>query len=167
MGGRHHVGSLYPGFLQEFEVVSRAQDPLSRAVWYLICMKVTKISIYIVDSKSDFFQCRLDSSRAVLTFLLLLIIINGQNFVGLAKDLQCVLKQFNSKSKARKRVACSLLGAECLPRVDEFNCHEVLFTSGGKVVGKVDSLFRETTAVMRLMYWSVVVKKNPSQKVML
>lgn len=56
------------------------------------------------------------------------------------------------------------VGAESLPLVEEFNCLEVLVTSEGKMEHKIDSLIGAATAVMRLLYRSVVVKKNQSRK---
>ncbi|KAK3543057.1 hypothetical protein QTP70_010553 [Hemibagrus guttatus] len=74
-----------------------------------------------------------------------------------------------SKSEAtvldRKKVACTLqVGGEVLPQVEEFKYLGVLFTSEGRMDREIDRQIGAAAAVMRSMYWSVVVKKELSQK---
>ncbi|KAK3529874.1 hypothetical protein QTP86_007288 [Hemibagrus guttatus] len=69
-----------------------------------------------------------------------------------------------SKSKAmvldRKKVACTLqVGGEFLPQVEEFKYLGVLFTSEGRMDREIDRRIGAAAAVMRSMYWSVVVKE--------
>ncbi|KAK3507907.1 hypothetical protein QTP70_002569 [Hemibagrus guttatus] len=60
----------------------------------------------------------------------------------------------------RKKVACTLqVGGELLPQVEEFKYLGVLFTSEGRMDREIDRRIGATAAVMRSMYWSVVVKK--------
>ncbi|KAK3507209.1 hypothetical protein QTP70_010211 [Hemibagrus guttatus] len=77
-----------------------------------------------------------------------------------------------SKSEAmvldRKKVACTLqVGGEVLPQVEEFKYLGVLFTSEGRMDREIDRRIGAAAAVMRSMYWSVVVKKELSWKVKL
>ncbi|KAK3516276.1 hypothetical protein QTP70_008643 [Hemibagrus guttatus] len=74
-----------------------------------------------------------------------------------------------SKSEAmvldRKKVACTLqVGGEVLPQVEEFKYLGVLFTSEGRMDREIDRRVGAAAAVMRSMYWSVVVKKELSRK---
>ncbi|KAK3513401.1 hypothetical protein QTP70_014229 [Hemibagrus guttatus] len=74
-----------------------------------------------------------------------------------------------SKSEAmvldRKKVACTLqVGGEVLPQVEQFKYLGVLFTSEGRMDREIDSRIGAAAAVMRSMYWSVVVKKELSRK---
>ncbi|KAK3567864.1 hypothetical protein QTP86_027337 [Hemibagrus guttatus] len=74
-----------------------------------------------------------------------------------------------SKSEAmvldQKKVACTLqVGGELLPQVEEFKYLGVLFTSEGRMDHEIDRWIGAAAAVMRSMYWSVVVKKDLSQK---
>ncbi|KAK3561854.1 hypothetical protein QTP86_017487, partial [Hemibagrus guttatus] len=74
-----------------------------------------------------------------------------------------------SKSEAmvldRKKVACTLqVGGEVLPQVEEFKYLGVLFTSEGRMDREIDRRIGAAAAVMRSMYWSVVVKKELSRK---
>ncbi|KAK3550678.1 hypothetical protein QTP70_002404 [Hemibagrus guttatus] len=74
-----------------------------------------------------------------------------------------------SKSEAmfldRKKVACTLqVGGEFLPQVEEFKYLGVLFTSEGRMDREIDRQIGAVAAVMQSMYWSVVVKKELSQK---
>ncbi|KAK3558236.1 hypothetical protein QTP86_013969 [Hemibagrus guttatus] len=74
-----------------------------------------------------------------------------------------------SKSEAmvldRKKVACTLqVGGEVLPQVEEFKYLGVLFTSEGRMDHEIDRRIGAAAAVMRSMYWSVVVKKELSRK---
>ncbi|KAK3534043.1 hypothetical protein QTP86_000634 [Hemibagrus guttatus] len=74
-----------------------------------------------------------------------------------------------SKSEAmvldRKKVACTLqVGGDLLPQVEEFKYLGVLFTSKGRMDCEIDRRIGAATAVMRSMYWSVVVKKELSRK---
>ncbi|KAK3537481.1 hypothetical protein QTP70_012107 [Hemibagrus guttatus] len=74
-----------------------------------------------------------------------------------------------SKSEAmvfdRKKVACTLqVGGEVLPQVEEFKYLGVLFTSEGRMDREIDRHIGAAAAVMRSMYWSVVVKKELSRK---
>ncbi|KAI3377132.1 hypothetical protein L3Q82_000325 [Scortum barcoo] len=98
------------------------------------------------------------------------------------QDLQHVLERFaaeceaagmrisTSKSEAmvldRKRVAaCPLqVGGEVLPQVEEFKYLGVLFTSEGKIEREIDRRIGAASAVMRSVYWTVVVKKELSRK---
>ncbi|KAK3559185.1 hypothetical protein QTP86_005078 [Hemibagrus guttatus] len=74
-----------------------------------------------------------------------------------------------SKSEAmvldRKKVACTLqVGGEVLPQVEEFKYLGDLFTSEGRMDREIDRRIGAAAAVMRSMYWSVVVKKELSRK---
>ncbi len=74
-----------------------------------------------------------------------------------------------SKSEAmvlsRKRVACPFkVGGVLLPQVEEFKYLGVLFTSEGRMEWEIDRRIGAASAVMRLMYRSVVVKKELSRK---
>ncbi|GAA6099878.1 uncharacterized protein LOC111191400, partial [Tachysurus ichikawai] len=74
-----------------------------------------------------------------------------------------------SKSEAmvlsRKRVACPLqVGGELLSQVEEFKYLGVLFTSEGRMERKIDRWIGGSSAVMRSIYRSVVVKKELSCK---
>ncbi|KAK3558055.1 hypothetical protein QTP86_006473 [Hemibagrus guttatus] len=65
----------------------------------------------------------------------------------------------------RKKVACTLqVGGEVLPQVEEFKYLGVLFTSEGRMDREIDRRIGAAAAVMRSMYWSVVVKKELSRK---
>ncbi|KAI3352999.1 hypothetical protein L3Q82_019575 [Scortum barcoo] len=73
-----------------------------------------------------------------------------------------------SKSEAmvldQKRVACPLrVGGEVLPQVEEFKYLGVLFTSEGKMECEIDRRIT-ASAVMRLVYRTVMVKKELSRK---
>ncbi|KAK3532449.1 hypothetical protein QTP86_018088, partial [Hemibagrus guttatus] len=75
----------------------------------------------------------------------------------------------SSKSEAmvldRKKVVCTLqVGGEVLPQVEEFKYLGVLFTSEGRMDRENDRRIGAAAAVMRSMYWSVVMKKELSQK---
>ncbi|KAK3542716.1 hypothetical protein QTP70_000099 [Hemibagrus guttatus] len=79
------------------------------------------------------------------------------------------MRDSTSKSEAmvlsRKKVACTLqIGGELLPQVEEFKYLGVLFTSEGRMDREIDRWSGAATAVMRSMYWSVVVKKELSRK---
>ncbi|KAK3538698.1 hypothetical protein QTP86_013041 [Hemibagrus guttatus] len=79
------------------------------------------------------------------------------------------LRVSTSKSEAmvlnRKKVACTLqVGGEVLPQVEEFKYLGVLFTSEGRMDREIDRRIGAAAAVMRSMYWSVVVKMELSQK---
>ncbi|KAK3541270.1 hypothetical protein QTP86_019416 [Hemibagrus guttatus] len=70
-----------------------------------------------------------------------------------------------SKSEAmvlnRKKVACTLqVGGEVLPQVEDFKYLRVLFTSDGRMDREIDRRIGAAAAVMRSVYWSVVVKKE-------
>ncbi|KAI3377171.1 hypothetical protein L3Q82_009083 [Scortum barcoo] len=74
-----------------------------------------------------------------------------------------------SKSEAmvldRKRVVCPLwVSGEVLPQVEEFKYLGVLFTSEGKMEREIDRRIGAASAVMRLVYRTVVVKKELSRK---
>ncbi|KAK3538555.1 hypothetical protein QTP86_006718 [Hemibagrus guttatus] len=74
-----------------------------------------------------------------------------------------------SKSEAmvldRKKVVCTLqVGGEVLPQVEEFKYLGILFTSEGRMDREIDRQIGAAAAVMRSMYWSVVVKKELSRK---
>ena len=65
----------------------------------------------------------------------------------------------------QKKVACSLwVGGELLPQVEEFKYLGVLFTSEGRMDREVDRRIGAAAAVMWLLYWSVVVKRELSRK---
>ncbi|XP_042604086.1 uncharacterized protein LOC122141275 [Cyprinus carpio] len=77
-----------------------------------------------------------------------------------------------SKSEAmvlsRKRVACPLqVGGDLLPQVEEFKYLGVLFMSEGRMERENDSRIGAASALMRLMYLPVVVKKELSCKLKL
>lgn len=64
-----------------------------------------------------------------------------------------------------KRVAFPLqVGGGFLPQVEEFKCLGVLFTSEGRMECETDKRIGEATAVMQLVYRSLVVKKQLSRK---
>ncbi|KAL1282365.1 hypothetical protein QQF64_001168 [Cirrhinus molitorella] len=79
------------------------------------------------------------------------------------------MKISTSKSKAmvldRKKVACPLqVGGEFLVQVEDFKYLGVLFTSEGRLEREIDRRIGAAAAAMRFMYWSVVVKKELSEK---
>uniref|UniRef100_A0A8C6PEM1 ribonuclease H n=1 Tax=Nothobranchius furzeri TaxID=105023 RepID=A0A8C6PEM1_NOTFU len=97
------------------------------------------------------------------------------------RDLQLSLERFaaeceaagmrisSSKSETmvliRKRVECLLrVRDEVLPQVEEFKYLGVLFMSEGKLEREIDRRIGAASAVMRALYRSVVVKREPSQK---
>ncbi len=62
-------------------------------------------------------------------------------------------------------MACPLqVGGEFLPQVEEFKYLGVLFMSKGSMERVIDRWIGAASAVMRSMYWSVVVKKEMSCK---
>ncbi|KAI3364208.1 hypothetical protein L3Q82_010807 [Scortum barcoo] len=64
-----------------------------------------------------------------------------------------------------KRVVCPLrVSGEVLPQVEEFKYLGVLFTSEGKMEREIDRRIGAASAVMRSVYWTVVVKKELSRK---
>ncbi|KAK3516423.1 hypothetical protein QTP70_011957 [Hemibagrus guttatus] len=74
-----------------------------------------------------------------------------------------------SKSEAmvlnQKKVACTIqVGGEILPQVEEFKYLGVLFTTEGRMDHEIDRRIGAAAAVMRSIYWSVVVKKELSRK---
>ena len=74
-----------------------------------------------------------------------------------------------SKSKAMilcwKKVDCSLwVGNELLPQVKEFKYLRVLFTSEGKMEREVDRQISAASALMWVLYQTVVGKKDLSKK---
>ncbi|KAK3538438.1 hypothetical protein QTP86_003713 [Hemibagrus guttatus] len=74
-----------------------------------------------------------------------------------------------SKSEAMvldwEKVACThQVGGEFLPQVEEFKYLRVLFMSERRMDRKLDRRICAAAAVMRSMYWSVVVKKELSRK---
>ena len=99
-----------------------------------------------------------------------------------SRDLQHVLGQFaaeceaagmmrisTSKSEAmvldRKKVACPLrVGGELLPQVEEFKYLGVLFTGEGSMEHEIDRQIAAAAAVTQLLYRSVMVKRELSQK---
>ncbi|KAI3358099.1 hypothetical protein L3Q82_003107 [Scortum barcoo] len=91
---------------------------------------------------------------------------------GLQPSVKCEaagMRISTSKSEAmvldRKRVACPLqVGGEVLPQVEEFKYLGVLFTSEGKMEREIDRRIGAVSAVMRLVYRTVVVKKELSRK---
>ena len=56
------------------------------------------------------------------------------------------------------------VGRELLPHVKEFKYLGVLFTTEGKTQSEVDRWIGAASAVMWALYWTVVVKKELSQK---
>ncbi|KAK3526284.1 hypothetical protein QTP70_022683 [Hemibagrus guttatus] len=86
--------------------------------------------------------------------------------------LQCEaagIRVSTSKSEAMvldwKKVACTLqVGGEFLPQVEELKYLWVLFTSEGRMDCEIHRRIGAAAAVMRSMYWSVVVKKELSRK---
>uniref|UniRef100_A0A8C6P1M8 Reverse transcriptase domain-containing protein n=1 Tax=Nothobranchius furzeri TaxID=105023 RepID=A0A8C6P1M8_NOTFU len=92
------------------------------------------------------------------------------------RDLQRSLERFaagmtisSSKSETmvliRKRVECLLrVRDEVLPQVEEFKYLGVLFTSEGKLEREIDRRIGAASAVMRVLYRSVMVKRELSQK---
>ncbi|TWW63631.1 hypothetical protein D4764_03G0006390 [Takifugu flavidus] len=68
----------------------------------------------------------------------------------------------------RKKVECLLwVKEEILPQVEEFKYLRVLFTSEGRMEQEIDRRIGAASAVMRTLHWSVVVKRELSQKVKL
>ena len=64
-----------------------------------------------------------------------------------------------------KRVECLLrVGSEVLSQADELKYLRVLFTSDGRIERDIDSWIRAMSAVVQTLYWSVVVKRELSQK---
>jgi len=64
-----------------------------------------------------------------------------------------------------KRVECPLqVGNEILSQVEEFKYLGVLFTSEGRMEREIDGWIGAASAVMWALHWSVVVKKELSQK---
>ena len=62
-------------------------------------------------------------------------------------------------------MACTLwVGGEFLPQVEEFSYLEVLFTSERRMERKIDRQIGAAAAEMWSLYWSVVVKREPSRK---
>ncbi len=62
-------------------------------------------------------------------------------------------------------MACPLqVSEEFLPQVEEFKYLGVLFTSEGRMQREIDRRIGASSAVMRSMYWSVMVKKELSCK---
>ncbi|KAK3520189.1 hypothetical protein QTP70_017925 [Hemibagrus guttatus] len=73
--------------------------------------------------------------------------------------------KFEAMVLDRKKVACTLqVGGELLPQMEEFKYLGVLFTSEGRMDREIDRLISAAAAVMRSMYWSVVVKEELSWK---
>ena len=67
-----------------------------------------------------------------------------------------------------KRVECPLqVGSEVLPQVEEFVYLRVSFMSEGRMEQEIDRRLSSAPAVMGILYWSVVVKRELSQKVRL
>ena len=100
---------------------------------------------------------------------------------ALDRDLQHALGRFaaeceavgmrvsTSKSEAmvlcRKTMECSLrVGSELLPQAKEFKYLGVWCTSEGKMEREMDRRIGAASAVMRVLYRSVVVKKELSRK---
>ncbi|MDF4355550.1 hypothetical protein P3445_23995, partial [Vibrio parahaemolyticus] len=74
-----------------------------------------------------------------------------------------------SKSEAvvlsQKRVDCPLqVGGEVLPQVEEFKYLGILFTSEGRMEREIDRRIGAASAVMQALNWSIVVKRELSQK---
>lgn len=82
------------------------------------------------------------------------------------------MEMSTSKSEAmvlrRKRVYCTLwIGSELLPQVKELKYTGVLFTSEGRLEHDIDRRIDAVAAVMRPLYWAVMVKRELSLKVKL
>ena len=74
------------------------------------------------------------------------------------------MKVSSSKSEAMvlnwKKVECS----ESLPQAEEFKYLGILFMSDGRLVGEMDRRIGASSAVMRALLRSVVVKRELSRK---
>ncbi|KAF7644351.1 hypothetical protein LDENG_00223640 [Lucifuga dentata] len=63
------------------------------------------------------------------------------------------------------KVDCSLqVRGESLPQTEEFKYLGVLFMSGGKMEHKIDRRIGAASEVLRKLYWTVMVKRELSQK---
>ena len=79
------------------------------------------------------------------------------------------MKISTSKSEAMvldwKRVDCPIkVRGELLPQVEEYKYLGVFFTSEGKMEQEIDGQIGAALAVMQTLKWSVVVKRELSQK---
>ncbi|TWW66932.1 hypothetical protein D4764_20G0009640 [Takifugu flavidus] len=113
--------------------------------------------------------------------LLLLFMDDVVLLAPLSRDLQYMLGQFaaeceaagrgisTSKSESMvfplKKVEClPRVGEEVLPQVEEFKYLRILFTSKGRMEREIDRRIGATSAVMRALNQSVMVKKELSRK---
>ena len=94
-------------------------------------------------------------------------------------DLQLLLERLAAERKApgmrintsksetmvlsQKRVGC-LPQVGSLPQVEEFNYVRILFTGEGRTEQEIDRRLSAASAIMWSLYWSVVVKRELSQK---
>ena len=79
------------------------------------------------------------------------------------------MKVSSSKSKAmvlsQEKVEISVwVGDESLPQAEEFKYLGILFMSDGRLVGEMDRRIGASSAVMRVLLQSVVVKREMSRK---
>ncbi|KAK3552130.1 hypothetical protein QTP86_001508 [Hemibagrus guttatus] len=82
-----------------------------------------------------------------------------------AAGMRVSTSKFEAMVLDRKKVACTLqVGGQVLPQVEEFKYLGVLFTSERRMDREIDRRIGAAAAVMRSMYRSVVVKKEPSPK---
>ncbi|KAK7913154.1 hypothetical protein WMY93_013365 [Mugilogobius chulae] len=85
-----------------------------------------------------------------------------------AKCEAAEMKIRSSKSEAmvldRKKGALPQVGGESLPQVEEFKYLGVLFTSEGRMEREIDRRIGAASAVMRLLYQTIVEKKELSRK---
>ena len=107
----------------------------------------------------------LDSGRAALCHQFCSL-SSWTEFLGAATGRRVFWFGSTSKSEAmvldQKKVACSLrVGREFLPQVEKFKYLGVSFTSEEKMAREID---RRISAVMRLLYRSVVVRRELSRK---
>ncbi|TWW54789.1 hypothetical protein D4764_0289820 [Takifugu flavidus] len=84
-----------------------------------------------------------------------------------ARDLQLSLDQFATACEAAgMKISTSKSEAmeEILPQVEEFKYLGVLFTSEGRMEQEINRRIGAASAVMRTLHWSIVVKRELSQK---
>ncbi|KAF7650109.1 hypothetical protein LDENG_00131220, partial [Lucifuga dentata] len=65
----------------------------------------------------------------------------------------------------RKKVDCSLqVRGESLPQMEKFKYLGVLFTSEGRMECEIDRWIGAASKVLRMLYWTIMVKRELSQK---
>ncbi|KAK3508160.1 hypothetical protein QTP70_015359, partial [Hemibagrus guttatus] len=148
------------GILWEVLWEYRVRGPLLRAVRSLY--NRSRSLVRIASCKSDLFPVHVGLRQGCLDL---------QHALGrFAAECEAAgMRVRGSKSEAmvldRKKVACTLqVGGEVLSQVEEFKYLGVLFTSEGRMDREIDRRIDAAAAVMRSMYWSVVVKKELSRK---